>query len=66
VQFKTKEIPKESDGRENAKESFTKVHEDRKMKNPVWGKMVQGNIKVAKKAMQKRRSRKAQISTNKR
>jgi hypothetical protein len=28
-----------------------KVHEDRKMKNPVQGKMVQGNIKIANKAI---------------
>jgi hypothetical protein len=39
-----KEIQKESDGRENAKESFTKVHKDRKMKNPFRGKMIQRNV----------------------
>jgi hypothetical protein len=50
-----KEILKESDGRENAKESFAKVYEDRKMKNPIRGKMVQENIKVVKKVMHKRR-----------
>jgi hypothetical protein len=59
VRFKTKEIPKESDGRENAKESFAKVHEDRKMKNPVRDKIIQRNVKIVKEAMQKRRSRKA-------
>jgi hypothetical protein len=61
-----KEIPQKSDGRENAKESFAEVHEDRKMKNPVRGKMIQINVKIMKEAMQKRRSRKAQTSTNER
>jgi hypothetical protein len=42
------------------------VHEDIKMKNPIWGKMIQRNIKIVKEAMQKRRSRKAQTSMNKR
>jgi hypothetical protein len=66
VRFKTKEIPKESDGRENAKEIFVKVYEDKKMKNPIWGKMVQRNVKIVKGAMQKRRSKKAQTSANER
>jgi hypothetical protein len=66
VRFKTKLIPKESDERENAKESFAKVHEDRKMKNPARGKMIQRNVKIVKEAMQKRRSRKTQTSTNER
>jgi hypothetical protein len=30
------------------------VHEDRKMKNPVWGKMIQRNVKIMKEAMQKK------------
>jgi hypothetical protein len=59
VRFKTKEILKESDGRENAKERFTKVHEYRKMKNPVRGKMIQRNVKIVKEAIQKKRSRMA-------
>jgi hypothetical protein len=66
VLFKTKEISKESDERENAKESFAKVHEDKKMKNPIWGEMIQRNVKIVKEAMQKRRSRKAQTNTNER
>jgi hypothetical protein len=66
MRFKMKEIPKKSDRRENAKESFTEVHEDRKMKNPIRGKMIQRNVKIMKEAMQKRRSRKAQTSTNER
>jgi hypothetical protein len=45
-----KEIPKESDGRENAKESFAKVYEDKKI-NPIWGKMIQRNVKIVKEAM---------------
>jgi hypothetical protein len=38
----------------------------RKVKNPVWGKMVQGNIKVTKESMKKSKSWKAQTSANKR
>jgi hypothetical protein len=36
------------------------------MKNPIWGKMIQRNVKIVKEAMQKRGSRKAQTSTNER
>jgi hypothetical protein len=61
-----KEIPQKSNGRENAKESFVEVHEDRKLKNPIRGKMIQRNVKIMKEATQKRRSRKAQTSTNER
>jgi hypothetical protein len=42
------------------------VHEDRKMKNPVQGKMIQRNVKIVKEAMQKRGSRKAHTNMNER
>jgi hypothetical protein len=66
VRLQTEEIVKKSDGRKDAKESFTEMYEDRKMENPVWGEMVQGNVKKTKKTMKKRRCGKAQASTNKR
>jgi hypothetical protein len=53
------EIAKKSDGRKDAKESFTEMYEDRKMKNPVWGEMVQRNVEKAKETMKKGRSWKA-------
>jgi hypothetical protein len=49
VRLQTEEITKKSDGRKDAKESFIEMYEDRKMKNPVWGEMVQGNIKKQRK-----------------
>jgi hypothetical protein len=39
---------------------------DKKMKNPIEGKMIQRYVKETKETMKKRRSRKAQASTNKR
>jgi hypothetical protein len=42
------EIVKKSDGKD-AKESFVETYKDRKMKNPVWGEMVQGNVKKQRK-----------------
>jgi hypothetical protein len=44
VLLQTEEIAKKSDGRKDAKESFAKMYEDRKMKNLVWGEMVQRNV----------------------
>jgi hypothetical protein len=49
---------KKSDGRKSTKESFVKIYKDRKMENPIRGKMVQGYGKELKKMMEKRRSRK--------
>jgi hypothetical protein len=63
--FRQKKVAKESDGREDTKESFTKMYVDRKMKNPIEGKMIQRYVKETK-MMNKRRSRKAQASMNKR
>jgi hypothetical protein len=40
------------------------MNKDRKVKNPVWGKVVQRNLKILNKAMQKRGSREAKASTN--
>jgi hypothetical protein len=59
VRLWTEEIAKKSDGRRDAKESFIEMYEDRKMKNPVWGEMVQGNVKKMKKTMKKKRCGKA-------
>lgn len=58
------EIEKESDRGEDAKEGFAKMDKDKKMKNPVWGKMVLRDVKITKETMKKRRSREAQASTN--
>jgi hypothetical protein len=64
VRFQTEEITEKGDGRGNAKESFTKMYKHIKMKNPIWGKMIQGYIKEAKEMVKKGRSWKAQTSTN--
>jgi hypothetical protein len=58
VWFQTEKITKKSDGRKNTKESFTKIYEDRKMENPIRGKMVQRYGKESKKMMEKKRSKK--------
>jgi hypothetical protein len=50
----------------DAKEGLTNVNKNRKMKNPVRGKMVQGDGKIMKETMKKGRSRQAKTRANKR
>jgi hypothetical protein len=58
VWLQTEKVAKESDGRKDTKESFAKMYKDRKIKNPIRGKMIQGYVKKMKETM-KKRSRKA-------
>lgn len=57
---------KKSDRREDAEKSLTEMDKDRKMKNPVWSKVVQGDLKVMKKTVMERRSREAEACMKKR
>lgn len=66
MRFQTEEIAKESDRGEDAKEGLAKVDKDGKMKNPVWGKMVQRDVEIPKETMKKRRSREAHIGQHER
>ena len=63
--LQAKEVMKERKRRRNSKESFTKINENRKMKDSIGSKMVQANPKIAKKSMKKSRSRKTESSTDK-
>ena len=63
--LQTKEVTKERKRRRNSKESFTKMNENRKMKNSIGSKMVQANPKIAEKSVKKSRSRKAESGTDK-
>jgi len=56
VWLQTKEVAKKGNRREDAKKGFIEMNKNRKVKNPVWGKMVQGNIKITNESMKKRRS----------
>jgi hypothetical protein len=56
VQLQMKEVAKKDNRRGDAKEGFIEMNKNRKVKNPVWGKMVQGNIKVTKESMKKSKS----------
>jgi hypothetical protein len=51
VRLQTKEVAKKGNKRGDAKEGFTKMNKNRKVKNLVWGKMVQGNIIITKELM---------------
>jgi len=51
--------------RRNSKESFTKMNENRKMKDSIGSKMVQANPKIVEKSVKKGRSRKAETGTDK-
>ena len=55
--LQTKEVTKERKRRRNSKESFTKMNENRKMKDSIGSKMVQANPKIVKKSMKKSKSR---------
>jgi hypothetical protein len=59
VRLQMKEVAKKGNGRGDAMESFTEMNKNKEVKNPIWGKMVQGNIKITKESMKKRRSWKA-------
>jgi hypothetical protein len=59
-----KKIMKEGDRRKDAKKGFTEMNKDRKVKNPVQGKVVQRDLEIMKKAMQKRGSREAKANMN--
>ena len=63
--LQTKEVTKERKRRRNSKESFTKMNENRKMKDNIGSKMVQANPKISKESMKKSRSRKAETGTDK-
>ena len=63
--FQTKEITKEGKRRRNSKKSFAKMNKDRKMKDSIGSKMVQGNPKIIEESMKKGRSGKAESSTDK-
>ena len=63
--FQTKEVTKEGKRRRNSKERFTKMNKNRKMKDGIRSKMVQANPKILEEPMKKRRSRKAESSTDK-
>ena len=56
---------KERKRRRNSKKSFTKMNENRKMKDNIWSKMVQANPKIVEKSVKKGRSRKAETGTDK-
>ena len=56
---------KERKRRRNSKEGFTKMNENGKMKDSIWGKVVQANPKIVKKSVKKGRSRKAETGTDK-
>ena len=45
--LQTKEVTKERKRRRNSKESFTKMNENRKMKDSIGSKMVKANPKIA-------------------
>jgi hypothetical protein len=62
--FQTKEVVKERKGRRNSKESFAKMNKNREIEDSIGSKMVQGNLKVTKKAMKKSRGGKAEPGTN--
>jgi hypothetical protein len=66
VQLQMKEVAKKGNRWGDAKEGFTEMNKNRKVKNPIWGKMIQGNINVTKESMKKRRGWKAQTSMNER
>ena len=60
-----KEVRNERKRRRNSKESFTKMNENRKMKDSIRSKMVQANPKIAEKLVKKSRSRKVESGTDK-
>ena len=62
--FQAKEVTKQRKRRGNSKESFTKMNEDRKVKDYIRSKMIQANPKIAEKLMKKGRGRKAKPSTD--
>ena len=62
--LQTKEVTKERK-RRNSKESFTKMNENRKIKDSIGSKMVQANPKIVEKSVKKSRSRKAESGTDK-
>ena len=63
--LQAKEVTKERKRRRNSKEGFTKMNENRKMKDSIGSKVVQANPKLVKKSVKKGRSRKAETGTNK-
>ena len=63
--FQTKEETEEGNRRRNSKKGFAKMNKDRKMKDNIGGKMVQGNPKIIKESMEEGRSGKAESSTDK-
>ena len=63
--LQTKKVTKERKRRRNSKEGFTKMNENGKMKDSIWGKVVQANPKIVKKSVKKGRSRKAETGTDK-
>ena len=63
--LQTEEVTKERKRRRNSKKSFTKMNKNRKMKDSIGSKMVQGNPKITEKSMKKSRSRKIESSTDK-
>ena len=64
--FQAKEVTKQRKRRGNSKESFTKMNEDRKVKDCIRSKMIQANPKIAEKLMKKGRGGKAKSSMNER
>ena len=64
--FQVKKVTKQRKRRGNFKERFTKMNEDRKVKDCIRSKMIQANSKIAEKLMKKGRGRKAKSSTNER
>ena len=63
--LQVKEVTKERKRRRNSKESFTKMNENRKMKDNIGSKMVKANPKIAEESVKKSRSRKAESGTDK-
>ena len=51
--FQFKEIAEQSDGKEDAKESFTEMNEDWQMQDEIWVQMVQCYAIVMQKPLQK-------------
>jgi hypothetical protein len=66
VWFQLEEIAKESDGRWNTKEGFTKMNEGREMKDGIGIQMVQLYVTIVQKTTEERTSRQTESVFNKR
>jgi hypothetical protein len=66
VWFQLEEIAKESDGRWNTKEGFTKMNEDREMKDWIRVQMVQLYVIIMQKTIEERTSRQTKSMLNQR